>query len=76
VRLGPLARPFRCEFNYCVGPCRDTRVQGVKRVAVYNLERKMMQANVATAVEGYAFLRILDLPERHDAIPSDTKDAG
>jgi hypothetical protein len=36
----------------------------------------MMQANVATAVEGYAFLRIFDLPERHDAIPSDTKDAG
>jgi hypothetical protein len=35
----------------------------------------MMQANVATAVEGYAFLRIFDLPERHDAI-SDTKDAG
>src|SRR5258708_19698683 len=28
----------------------------------------MVQANVATAVERYAFLRILDLPERHDAI--------
>jgi hypothetical protein len=43
-------------------------VQDVKRVAIHNLERKMVQANVATAVKRHAFLRVLDLPERHDAI--------
>jgi hypothetical protein len=28
----------------------------------------MMQTDVATALERHAFLRILDLPERHDSI--------
>jgi hypothetical protein len=42
VYLGALARPFRRELNYCVGPCRDARVQGVKCVAVDNPERKMV----------------------------------
>jgi hypothetical protein len=28
----------------------------------------MMQTDVATAVERHAFLRILDLPERYDAV--------
>src|SRR5712664_4009203 len=42
VHLGALARPFRRELNYGVGPCGDTRVQGVKRLAVHDLKCKMV----------------------------------
>jgi hypothetical protein len=68
VDLGALARPFGRELNYYVGPCRDTGVQCVKRVAVCDLEREMMQTDVAAAIERHAFLRIFDLPQRHDSI--------
>src|ERR1700733_16226489 len=68
VYLGALARSFRRKLNHGSGPCRDTCIQCIKRAAVHNLQCKMMQTDVATAVEWHAFLRILDLPERHDAV--------
>src|SRR5258708_39929871 len=68
VHLGALARSFRRKLDHGAGPCRDTFVQGVKRVAVCNLQCKVMQTDIATAVKRHAFLRILDLPERHDAV--------
>src|SRR5882762_11922337 len=66
--LGARARSFRRKLNHGAGPCRDTCVQYLKRVAVHDLQCKMMQTDVTTAVERHAFLRILDLPERHDAV--------
>ena len=71
--LGTRARPFRRKLDHDAGPCRDTCVQCLKRAAVHNLQCKMMQTDVATAVERHAFLRILDLPERHDAVSVSTR---
>src|SRR4029077_5157884 len=68
VHLGALARSFRRKLDHGARPCRDTFVQGVKRVAVRNLQCEVMQTDIATAVERHAFLRILHLPERHDGV--------
>src|SRR5882762_11296215 len=68
VYLGALARSFRRKLNHGAGPCRDTRVQCVKRATIHNLQCKMMQTDITAAVERRGFLRILDLPERHDAV--------
>ncbi len=42
-------------------------MQCVKRVAIHNFQCEMMQTHVATAIERHAFLRIFDLPQRHDS---------
>jgi hypothetical protein len=57
VYLWALARSFWRKLNHGAGPCGNMEVQCFKRAAVHNLQCKMMQTDV----------RILDLPERHDA---------